>query len=64
MHDSYPAETAILWEHLESATELVYQEFDTQDAQSDVSVIVERGVANGRRGTYHLLILDDARDGM
>ena len=64
VHDYYPAETAIVWEHLESATELLYQDFDTQDSITDETITVERGIANGRGGTYHLLVLDNARDGM
>lgn len=64
VHDNYPVETAIVWEHLESATELFYQDFDTQDGTSDETVTVESSITNGRGGTYHLLVLDSARDGM
>ena len=65
VHDSYPAETAIVWEHYETATELFFQDYETHDAQNvNETIIAEQNITNGRNGTYHLLVMDSARDGM
>lgn len=66
VHDRYPAETGIVWEHMETATELFFQDYDTLDNQNSEteSVVMEETITNGRSGTYHLLVTDRARDGI
>jgi len=65
VHDLYPVETAIIWEHVETADEFIYQDFEDHEAfSSRETVVAEYNVTNGRNGTYHLLVLDSNRDGM
>ena len=75
VHDQFPAETAILWEHMESATQLLFQNYEDQPATIPSNhtdegsgdhdpIVVNITKRNQPNGTYHLLIADSARDGM